>query len=53
MEHDEVLRQAKKAKAEGASRFCMGAAWRSPKDRDMDALCAMVSDVKAMGLRPA
>ena len=50
MAHAQVLEQAKRAKAEGASRFCMGAAWRSPKDRDMDELCTMVSDVKAMGL---
>src|SRR3981189_1394800 len=34
----------------GASRFCMGAAWRSPKDRDLDAVCAMVEGVKALGL---
>jgi biotin synthase len=34
----------------GSQRFCMGAAWRSPKDRDMDAVCAMVAGVKAMGL---
>ena len=45
-----MLGEAKRAKAEGASRFCMGAAWRSPKDRDMDALCDMVSAVKSLGL---
>ena len=39
---DDVLEEAKKAKAAGASRFCMGAAWRSPKDRDMDALAEMI-----------
>ncbi len=50
MDRDAVLAQAERAKAEGASRFCMGAAWRSPKDRDMDALCGMVADVKALGL---
>ena len=44
------LAAAKKAKAGGAGRFCMGAAWREPKDRDMDSLCDMVSEVKAMGL---
>ena len=38
------------AKAGGASRFCMGAAWRSPKDRDLDQVCAMVEGVKALGL---
>ncbi|MET3352902.1 biotin synthase BioB [Xanthobacter autotrophicus] len=47
---DEVLSQAQKAKDGGATRFCMGAAWRSPKDRDLDAVCAMISGVKAMGL---
>jgi biotin synthase len=45
-----VLAAAAEAKAAGSGRFCMGAAWREPKDRDMDALCAMVSGVKAMGL---
>ncbi|ABS66366.1 biotin synthase BioB [Xanthobacter versatilis] len=47
---EEVLSQAQKAKDGGATRFCMGAAWRSPKDRDLDAVCAMISGVKAMGL---
>ena len=45
-----VLAKAATAKAEGSERFCMGAAWRSPKDRDMDALLAMVRGVKEMGL---
>jgi biotin synthase len=45
-----VLDQAADAKAAGAQRFCMGAAWRSPKERDLDAVCAMVAGVKAMGL---
>ncbi len=45
-----VLSEAKAAKDAGASRFCMGAAWRSPKDRDLDKVCAMVEGVKAMGL---
>ena len=45
-----VLAQAATAKADGSERFCMGAAWRSPKDRDMDALTAMVRGVKEMGL---
>lgn len=45
-----VLNAAHKAKAGGASRFCMGAAWREPKERDMDALCDMVSRVKDLGL---
>jgi biotin synthase len=47
---DAVLAEAAAAKAGGASRFCMGAAWRSPKDRDLDKVCAMVEGVKAMGL---
>jgi biotin synthase len=47
---DAVLAAAAAAKAGGSGRFCMGAAWRSPRDRDMDALCDMVSAVKAMGL---
>jgi biotin synthase len=45
-----VLAAAAEAKEAGSGRFCMGAAWREPKDRDMDSLCAMVSGVKAMGL---
>ena len=47
---DAVLSEAAAAKAGGASRFCMGAAWRSPKDRDLDNVCAMVEGVKALGL---
>jgi biotin synthase len=47
---DAVLSEAAAAKASGASRFCMGAAWRSPKDRDLDNVCAMVEGVKALGL---
>jgi biotin synthase len=45
-----VLQQAAQAKDNGATRFCMGAAWRSPKDRDIPALIDMVQGVKAMGL---
>ena len=45
-----VLAEARAAKAGGASRFCMGAAWRSPKERDLEAVCAMVEGVKALGL---
>jgi biotin synthase len=45
-----VLAAAAEAKAAGSGRFCMGAAWREPKDRDLEALCAMVAGVKAMGL---
>ncbi len=47
---DAVLDEARAAKASGASRFCMGAAWREPKDRDLDSVCAMVESVKALGL---
>ncbi len=50
MEVEKVLAEAKKAKEAGASRFCMGAAWRSPKDRDMDNVVAMIKGVKALGL---
>ena len=50
MELDAVLTEARAAKAGGASRFCMGAAWRSPKDRDLDKVCAMVEGVKALGM---
>src|SRR5579885_1474590 len=47
---DAVLEAARAAKAAGASRFCMGAAWRSPKDREVENVCAMVEGVKALGL---
>jgi biotin synthase len=47
---EQVLADAAKAKAAGASRFCMGAAWREPKDKDLDAVCEMVAGVKAMGM---
>ena len=50
MDVDAVLASAREAKAAGSQRFCMGAAWRSPKDRDMDAVVAMVEGVKALGL---
>ena len=47
---DDVLAAAKAAKAAGASRFCMGAAWRGPKQRDLDPVLDMVREVKALGL---
>jgi len=50
MEVQRVLAEAKKAKDAGATRYCMGAAWRSPKERDMDAVIAMVEGVKALGM---
>ncbi len=50
MEVEQVLQQASAAAASGATRFCMGAAWRSPKQRDMPQVLAMVRGVRAMGL---
>ena len=50
MDADLVLANAQAAKDAGASRFCMGAAWREPKDRDIDKVAAIVEGVKAMGL---
>lgn len=50
MDADAVIAAAREAKAHGSQRFCMGAAWRAPKDRDMPVLLEMVSEVKAMGL---
>ncbi|MGB1989373.1 MAG: biotin synthase BioB, partial [Cycloclasticus pugetii] len=50
MEIRAVVDAAKEAKANGASRFCMGAAWRSPKDRDLNKVTKMVEEVKALGM---
>jgi biotin synthase len=50
MSLDAVLAEARAAKAGGAARFCMGAAWRSPKDRELEQVCTMVEGVKRMGL---
>ncbi len=50
MSIEAVLAEARAAKSAGASRFCMGAAWREPKDRDLDKVCEMVEGVKALGL---
>lgn len=50
MSVEQVLSAAKQAKAAGSTRFCMGAAWRSPKDRDLDVVCNMITKVKALGL---
>ncbi|VWB97486.1 biotin synthase [Burkholderia lata] len=50
MDVDAVLDAARAAKANGASRFCMGAAWRNPKERHMPALTEMVRGVKELGL---
>jgi biotin synthase len=50
MSLDTVLAEARAAREAGASRFCMGAAWRAPRDRDLDQVCAMVTGVKKLGL---
>jgi biotin synthase len=50
MEVEHVISEARKAKDGGATRYCMGAAWRSPKQRDMEMVVAMVQGVKALGL---
>jgi len=50
MEIEQVLQQARAAAASGATRFCMGAAWRSPKQRDMPQVLAMVKGVRELGL---
>lgn len=50
MELDDVLAAARVAKAAGATRFCMGAAWRGPKQRDLEPVLNMVREVKALGL---
>ena len=50
MDTDSVYAAAKRAKDTGASRFCMGAAWRSPKDRDMPKIIDMVQRIKSLGL---
>jgi len=50
MEVQRVIAEAKKARDAGATRYCMGAAWRNPKPRDMEAVVAMVKGVKALGM---
>lgn len=50
MEVQKVVEEARKAKEAGATRYCMGAAWRSPKQRDMDTIVAMVEGVKELGM---
>jgi biotin synthase len=47
---EEVLEAARRAKDAGASRFCMGAAWRSPKDKDLEPIAAMIEGVRALGM---
>lgn len=50
MSLEQVLAAARAAKSSGATRFCMGAAWRGPKDRDLDRVADMIAGVKALGL---
>ncbi|GGB41554.1 biotin synthase [Sphingomonas metalli] len=50
MDVQAVLQRAAEAKDAGSQRFCMGAAWRNPKDRDMDAIVAMIEGVRGMGM---
>src|SRR5262249_34141096 len=50
MDVDSIVAEARKAREAGATRYCMGAAWRNPKPRDMDALVEIVGRVKALGL---
>lgn len=47
---EDVLEAARQAKSQGAGRFCMGAAWRSPNDRDIERVCSMVEGVKSLGM---
>ena len=51
MEVEEVVRAAQAAKDAGATRFCMGAAWRAPKDRDIEKVSALIGAVKGLGLQ--
>jgi biotin synthase len=50
MDKADVVATAQRAREAGASRFCMAAAWRNPKDRDLDRVCEMVSAVKDLGM---
>jgi biotin synthase len=50
LEVDEVVAAAQAARDKGASRFCMGAAWRGPKDKDLDRVAEMIGAVKALGM---
>jgi biotin synthase len=50
MEVERVIAEARKAREAGATRYCMGAAWRNPRPRDMEAVVAMVRGVKALGM---
>ena len=50
MRKEKVFAAAQKAKAVGSTRFCLGAAWRGPSDKDLQEVCEMVQDVKSLGL---
>ena len=50
MEVNKVVAAARQARDDGATRYCMGAAWRNPKDSDLENVCAMVEEVRALGL---
>ena len=50
LELEAVIAAAKRAKEAGSTRFCMGAAWRGPSNKDLDTVCTMVSEVKKLGL---
>ena len=50
MQVEDVLAAAKEAKAKGASRFCMGAAWRGPKEKELEVVTRMIREVKALGM---
>lgn len=50
MKIEEVVTAAKRAKAAGSTRFCMGAAWRGPRDEDLKLVCEMIKEVKKLGL---
>ena len=50
MQVDEVLAAAREAKAKGASRFCMGAAWRGPKEKELEVVTQMIREVKSLGM---
>lgn len=47
---DEVLALARQARESGATRYCLGAAWRSPKDKDLDQVCAMIEGIRDLGM---
>ncbi len=50
MQVEEVVTAAKEAQAKGATRFCMGAAWRGPKEKELEAVSQMIREVKALGM---